>query len=43
MRPDQLATAVALAESLGATVVCLDGPLYRNALTRGLAVEPLGP
>jgi predicted nucleic acid-binding protein len=36
------AVYVALAESLGATVVCLDGPLYRNARARGLPVELLG-
>ena len=35
------AVYVALAESLGATVVCLDGPLYRNARARGLPVELL--
>lgn len=37
------AVYVALAESLGATVVCLDGPLYRNARARRLPVELLGP
>jgi len=37
------AVYVALAESLGARVVCLDGPLYRNAHARGLPVELLGP
>lgn len=35
------AVYVALAESLGATVVALDGPLYRNALARGLPVQLL--
>ena len=37
------AVYVALAESLGATVICLDGPLHRNAHARGLPVELLGP
>jgi predicted nucleic acid-binding protein len=35
------AVYVALAESLGATLVALDGPLYRNARARGLPVELL--
>ena len=35
------AVYVALAESLAARVVCLDGPLYRNARARGLPVELL--
>jgi predicted nucleic acid-binding protein len=35
------AVYVALAESLGAAVVALDGPLYRNARARGLPVQLL--
>jgi predicted nucleic acid-binding protein len=35
------AVYVALAESLGATLVVLDGPLHRNARARGLPVELL--
>jgi predicted nucleic acid-binding protein len=37
------AVYVALAESLGGTVVVLDGPLYRNARARGLPVQLLVP
>jgi predicted nucleic acid-binding protein len=37
------AVYVALAESLGDTLVALDGPLYRNARARGLSVELLAP
>ena len=35
------AVYVALADSLQATLVALDGPLYRNARARGLPVELL--
>jgi predicted nucleic acid-binding protein len=37
------AVYVALAEELGADLASLDGPLYRNARARGLAVILIGP